>query len=79
MTTLNWIKKYREQNGGDYPSPQEIESQLELQKQEEKNMIYEIAEDAAFHMYHKVVESIEKGIKFDGKKAFELYFKEKYK
>lgn len=34
--TLNWIKKYREFNGGDYPNGDEIEAQLTMQLELEK-------------------------------------------
>jgi hypothetical protein len=78
--TLNWIKKYREFNGGDYPNPDEIEAQLEMQKEKEKELIFETAEDSAFHMYEKVVESLEDNTftEFNGKKTFESYYNQKH-
>ena len=34
--TLKWIDDYRKQNGGDYPQPDEIEAQLFMQKEAER-------------------------------------------
>lgn len=39
--TLDWISRYRKQNGGDYPKPDEIEAQLFMQKETERKQIEE--------------------------------------
>jgi hypothetical protein len=51
-----------------------------MQKEKEKELIFETAEDAAYHMYKKVVESLEDNTftEFNGKKTFESYYNQKH-